>query len=67
MCRLACRLSGRLVGPKKRVYCQLDSSNLGVQEWFEFLSLAGHQAGSGAQVANRHSFFVLNAFPWQKV
>ena len=49
---LAYRLSGRPVGPKKRVYYQMASSSLSVQEWSEFLSLAGHLGGSGAQVAN---------------
>ena len=53
---LAYLLSGRPVGPTKRVYDQMASSNLSVQEWFAFLSLAGHHGGSGAQVANRKFF-----------
>ena len=53
MWRPAYRLSGRLVGPNKRVYSEMAASNLGVQECAEFLSLVGYQGGSGAQVANR--------------
>ena len=60
------RLLGRPVGPKKRVYYQMASSNLSVQEWSEFLSRAGHQDGSGAQVANRDPFVVSQHISWQK-
>ena len=66
MWRLAHRLSGRLVGHRKRVYYQMAASTLGVQEWSEFLSLAGHQGGSGAQVANRRSSVVCQRISWQK-
>ena len=62
----AYRLSGRLVGPKKRVYYQLAASNLVVQEWSEFLSLAGHQGGNSAQVEDRRSLVVPQRISWQK-
>ena len=63
---LAYLLSGRPVGPTKRVYYQMASSNLSVQEWFTFLSLAGHHGGSGAQVANRNSSVVSQRISLRK-
>ena len=63
---LAYLLSGRPVGPTKRVYDQMASSNLSVQEWFAFLSLAGHHGGSGAQVANRNSSVVSQRISLRK-
>ena len=42
---LAYRLSGRPVGPWKRVYCQMAAFQVECSEWSEFLSLAGHQGG----------------------
>ena len=62
---LAYRLSGRPVGPKKRVYVRTVASKLGGQEWSEFLSLPGYQ-GSSAQVVNRHSLQVSQRLSWQK-
>ena len=65
MLELAHRLSARLLGLMKRVYHQMVACNFGFQEWAEFLSLAGFQGSSGAQVANRQTF-VSQRFSRQK-
>ena len=46
-------------------YYQMAASNLGVEEWTEFLSRPGYQGRSGAQVANRRSFGVFQRISWQ--